>query len=289
MSRLVCIGLGYTAGHVARRLSAMGWRVGGTTRTSEHRQKLAGSGHDALLFDGSRSSQALRTEIAAATHLLMSAPPGEAGDPLLRCHAYDIAVAPRLQWIGYLSTIGVYGDHGGGWVDEETAVQPVSLRSRQRVEAEEAWRTFAKTAGRRLEVFRLPSIYGPGRSAIDALLSGTARRIVKPDQVFNRAHVEDIATVIVTAMTQPPLHSLYNIADDEPTSSEEPLLYAAELLGIPPPPAIEFSKAALSPMAMSFYAECKRVSNRRIKRDLGITLAYPTYREGVRAIAGILA
>jgi nucleoside-diphosphate-sugar epimerase len=214
----------------------------------------------------------------------MSAPPDRDGDPLLVRHV-DVAAAPNLTWIGYLSTIGVYGDHNGAWVDETTAPNPQTDRSRWRLEAESAWLELGRSRAVRVKVFRLPGIYGPGRSAIDNLRAGTARRIVKPGHVFNRIHVADIANTLAAAIKTMARHDIYNVADDEPASSEDVLLYAAKLLQVTPPPAIPITSGELSPMSRSFYSECRRVSNQRIKRDLGVKLAYPTFREGLQAIA----
>lgn len=231
------------------------------------------------------SACALASRLAETTHLLLSAPPGPNGDPLLAWHAADVRRAPQLEWIGYLSTIGVYGDHGGAWIDETTPATPRPGRSQARLDAENAWLKLAAATDKRVQIFRLPGIYGPGRSAIDQLRAGTAKRIVKPGQVFNRIHVDDIAAVLAAAADGRGRHSHYNLADDEPAPAEDVVAFAAGLIGVPAPPQVPFEAAQLSAMARSFYEEAKRVRNDRIKQDLGVRLQYPTYREGLRAIA----
>jgi nucleoside-diphosphate-sugar epimerase len=284
MSRLLCLGLGYSAVHLARRLAGEGWHVTGTARTREGAEAIAALGFSAHLFDGTEPSAGLKAALAEATHVLVSIPPGECGDPVLAHHAADLARAPALRWIGYLSTVGVYGDHKGGWVDETTPTNPVLARSRARVAAEEAWRALGEESGKQVQTFRLAGIYGPGRSAIDRLRQGIAQRIVKPGQVFNRIHVEDIAEVLVAAIGGRGSHQIYNLADDEPAPPQDVVAYAAELLQIPPPPEVAFEHARLSLMAKSFYVENKRVSNARLHRDLGLDLKFPSYRQGLRAI-----
>lgn len=284
MSHLFCFGLGYSASVLARRLARADWRISGTAASTARVARINGLGHRGCLFDGSTTSPAASVALREATHVLISVPPDEAGDLVLRWHAKDLGAAHRLQWIGYLSTVGIYGDHAGRWVDEETLPAPITMRSRWRLAAENAWLAWGAETGRRVQVFRLAGIYGPGRSVIDNLKRGTARRIVKPGQVFNRIHVTDIAATLQAAIAHPTQHQIYNVTDDEPASSEQVLLHAAALLGVEPPAALSFDLADLTPMARSFYAECKRVSNRRIKADLGVTLAYPTYREGLAAI-----
>jgi nucleoside-diphosphate-sugar epimerase len=283
MSHLLCFGLGYSAGYLAEPMSREGWTISCTIRTPQAAARARALGY--MPIDIASSSVGLRAVLPAVTHLLVSAPPDRQGDPLLLRHAADIATASRLAWIGYLSTIGVYGDRDGAWVDETSAPAPGSERSRWRLDAENAWLALGRSHAVRVEIFRLPGIYGPGRSAIDNLRAGTARRIAKRGHVFNRIHVADLATTLAAAMTATVRHDIYNVADDEPASSEDVLLYAAELLQMAPPPAVSFESSDLSPMARSFYSECRRVSNERIKKDLGVKLAYPTFREGLRAIA----
>jgi nucleoside-diphosphate-sugar epimerase len=197
----------------------------------------------------------------------------------------DLHAAWSLAWIGYLSTVGVYGDRQGGWVDETSETQPISPRSRRRLAAEEAWCAFGAHTNRRVQIFRLAGIYGPGRSAIDRLQEGTARRIVKAGQVFNRIHVDDIAAVLRAAIAGNGTQQVYNVTDDEPAPPQDVIAFAADLMRLPPPPEIAFQEADLSPMAASFYADNKRVSNARLREDLGVQLKFPSYREGLRAIA----
>ncbi|MCL4767831.1 MAG: SDR family oxidoreductase [Hyphomicrobiaceae bacterium] len=286
MSHLLCFGLGYSARAIAARLHEQGWRISGTARSSDSAARIARMGYEGLVFDGSIPSDAVRDALGAATHLLVSIPAGETGDPALACHMGDIARAEGLAWIGYLSTVGVYGDRQGAWVDEDSPPRPTSDRSRRRLDAERAWLALGERCGKRVQVFRLAGIYGPGRSAFDALRAGRARRIVQPGQVFNRIHVEDVARVVAAAAASPGRHSVYNVADDEPAPPQDVIAFAAGLLGLPLPPEVSLADAGLGPMAASFYAESKRVGNRRIKEDLGIQLAFPTYREGLLDLAG---
>lgn len=286
MSTLLCIGLGYTARFFAARIASEGWRIIGTAQSEDGAARIASLGYEAIIFDGTAPSEALRIALASATHVLISAPPDTAGDPLLRHHADDLPTV--LSWIGYLSTVGVYGDHGGAWVDETTVPKPVSNRSRWRLTAEQTWLDLAKRSGIRVEIFRLAGIYGPGRGPLESVRNGTARAIVKPGQVFNRIHVEDIANVLAATIARGPALSLYNVSDDEPAPPQDVLAYAAALLELPPPPAVDYATADLTPMARSFYSECKRVSNARLKRALGVTLAYPTFRDGLAHDAALV-
>ena len=283
--QLLCFGLGFSAKVLARRLAAEGWAIAGTSRTPQGAAAIEAEGWHGHVFDGSASAGDVRAAIAAASHVLISIPPGAAGDPALHLHGEDIATSPEIRWIGYLSTIGVYGDHRGGWVDEDTQPSPASERGRRRLAAERAWSELGGSSGKRTVIFRLPGIYGPGRSTLDAIRAGTARRVIKTGQVFNRIHADDIATAVAASMQGRGRHSIYNVSDDAPAPPEEVAAYAARLLGLPEPPAVSFETAEMSPMARSFYGESKRVSNRRMKVDLGVTLAYPTYREGLAAIA----
>ena len=250
------------------------------------REPTAHSGAKLAVFQGDGASAEVRGLLAGTTHLLVSVPPDLEGDMVLRHFRDDLAGLPELAWIGYLSTVGVYGDCGGEWVDETSATRPTSERSLRRVLAEKAWLAFGAESGRRVEVFRLSGIYGPGRSVIDNLKRRYgASASSSPDQVFNRIHVDDIARVLAAAIDQPPGHAIYNVSDDEPAPPQDVVAYAAELHGAGlVPPDIPFERAGLSGMAASFWAESKRVSNARIKTALGVELAYPTYREGLRAI-----
>ncbi len=220
--------------------------------------------------------------LSEADHILVSIAPDEAGDPVLRHFAEDVAAA-KPKSIVYLSTVGVYGDHGGAWVDEESECRPVSKRSRERVAAEDAWRQFTAETGVPLAVIRLAGIYGPGRGPFEKIKRGTARRIVKPGQVFNRVHVDDIAQIVEAAFAER-ADGIFNGVDDEPAPPQDVLAYAAALLGLPPPPEVPLESADLSEMARSFYGESKRVRNDKMKRELGVRLVFPTYREGLQAI-----
>lgn len=284
MKRLFCFGLGYTAQALARPLLASGWHVAGTARSRDGVDRLRRQGYEAWVFDGDVADAKVMQAIAAATHVLTSAPPDERGDPVLHTYGREIASAPELTWAGYLSTVGVYGNTFGGWVDEASEVSGDFDRTRWRVDAERAWLDQLRAPGRQAQVFRLAGIYGPGRSAFDSLRAGRAQRIVKPGQVFNRIHVDDIARALAAAMSGRGSHDIYNVADDEPAPPQDVITYAAELLGVAPPPEVEFEAAQLSPMARSFYLSNRRVSNARLKGDLGVSLRYPNYREGLRGI-----
>jgi nucleoside-diphosphate-sugar epimerase len=283
---LFILGLGYSATVLAKCKLADGYRVGGTTRSAEKARGLRGDDIEALVFDAkSDDCAALKATLREVDALLVSIPPGGSGDLLPeRLAATIIGDAERLRWIGYLSTVGVYGDHGGAWVDERTPCVPVSLRAKARLAAEAQWSALGKRADKPVIVFRLPGIYGPGRNALAALRSGNARRIVKPGQVFNRIHVEDIATALSASIIRDVESAIYNLTDDEPCPPQDVVSYAAELLGVEKPSEIAFEEAALSPMAASFYGENKRVRNALIKRAIDFSLAYPSYREGLRAL-----
>ena len=277
---LLTLGHGYTARALVRRLRAEGgWHFIGTTRSETEALRLLGHGIEVLIWPGSDLTEA----IARASHILVSAAPDATGDPFLPEIAPALARA-RPDWIGYLSTTGVYGDHQGGWVDEETPLAPSTRRGRQRVLAEGQWQTLARQAGLPLMIFRLAGIYGPGRGPFAKVRDGTARRIVKPGQVFSRIHVEDIARVLAASIARPRPGAVYNVCDDDPAPPEEVIAHAADLLGLPVPPAEDFERAEMTPMARSFYAESKRVRNDRIRRELGVTLAYPDYRAGLAAL-----
>jgi len=284
--RLFVFGLGYSALTLARRLLAQGWRVAGTTRSAEKAQALAGLGIQPFLFDRGRPLDHATAALSGTTHLLSSVPPDAQGDPVLAHHAGDIAAISGLRWAGYLSTTGVYGDAGGDWVDEDSPRRTTQPRSLARVAAEDGWLALHRDHAVPVHLFRLPGIYGPGRSAIDQVRAGTARRLYKPGQVFSRIHVADIATALAASMARPDPGTAYNVCDDEPAPSHEVTAHAAALLGLPPPVLEPLESAEISAMARSFYAENKRVSNRRLRQVLGVTLAYPGYREGLAAIAG---
>jgi nucleoside-diphosphate-sugar epimerase len=278
---LFCFGLGYTAQALGRVLAAAGWRVAGTSRSAAGAAELERDGWTAFAF--SRDHTLDPACFAGATHILVSVPPDEAGDPVLQAMG-EVIADQRPAWLGYLSTTGVYGDRSGGWVDESADLLPVGARGRRRVAAESAWRDLMRRRGTPVHLFRLAGIYGPGRSALDQLRAGTAKRIDKPGQLFSRIHVEDIVATLRASIAQPNPGAAYNVGDDEPAPPQEVVAHAAALLGLPAPPLEPFDPARLSPMAASFYAESKRVANRRIKQELGVRLAFPTYREGLAAL-----
>ena len=276
--KLVCLGFGYCARALARAAAGDFAAIVGTARQPERVRALAAEGFAAVPFDRPEA-------IDGATHILVSAPPDAHGDPVLAALGDRIAAGRRVEWIGYLSTTGVYGDRQGGWVGEEDAPRPGSARAERRLAAERAWLAFGETEGVAVQVFRLAGIYGPGRSALDRLRAGTARRIVKPGQVFCRIHVADAAEVLKASIAHPRAGRVYNVADDEPASQADIVAFAAGLLGIEPPPEEPFESAELSGLARDFYAGCRRVRNDRIKRELGVALRYPGYREGLTAIS----
>jgi nucleoside-diphosphate-sugar epimerase len=275
---LLSFGHGYSAQALARRLLPQGWRVIGTTRRAEKADTITGGGMEAVVWPG----EDLGFALDAATHLLVSAAPDAGGDPVLRQLRGEIAArAGQFAWVGYLSTTGVYGDNAGGWVDEESPLTPATERGRARVAAEAEW---AAIPGLPLHVFRLAGIYGPGRGPFEKVRQGTARRIVKPGQVFSRIHVEDIAKVLDASIARPHPGRVYNLCDDDPAPPEDVIAHAAQLLGLPVPPAEDFETAEMTPMARSFYAESKKVRNGRIKQELGVKLLFPDYRAGLEAL-----
>ena len=281
---LFAFGFGSTASVLASRLQGSGWRVSGTVRTPEKAEAVRSQSVESHLFDGAENLD--MGVLDGVTHILLSVPPSTDGDPVLRAMRDEI-VSHRatIEWIGYLSTTGVYGDRAGGLVDETMEMAPTSDRGRRRQAAEEAWFALGREIGVPVQTFRLAGIYGPGRNQIASLRSGKARRIVKPGHVFSRIHVEDIASVLEASIARPNAGAAYNVCDDEAAPPQDVVAFAAELIGMAPPPEVPFEEADLSPMARSFYAESKRVSNNRIKTELGVELRFPTYREGLRAIA----
>lgn len=287
MKRLVVFGCGYSARRFVELHGGEFDAVDVTTRSAETADRLTADGLHAHLFDGWRTGEALAAAVGRATHLLASAAPTDAGDPVLIGAGDALAAAGDLAWIGYLSTIGVYGDAQGGWVDETTPPAPENERARRRVAAERAWLDFAAGKDAVVQIFRLAGIYGPGRSAVENLRAGAARRLIKPGQVFNRIHVDDIAAAVAAGIAHPHVGPIVNVTDDEPAPPQDVVAFAAGRLGLPVPPDIAFETAELTPMARSFYASNKRVSNRVLREELGVALAFPTYREGIAALARV--
>lgn len=282
--RVFIFGAGYSARAFARRLSGQAEFVGGTTRSPDGFGKLEGAGITPFVFHGdSPVSAGIEQALQDTTHLVVSAGPDNAGDPVLRQAGKLIAGAmPALRWIGYLSTVGVYGDHGGAWVDEDSECRPLPGRSASRIEVEQAWQRQAAEAGIPVATLRLSGIYGPGRNALANLAKGTARRIVKPGQIFNRIHVDDISGALMH-LAAAETGGVFNVTDDEPSPAQDVIVFAARLMGVPPPPEIPFEEAGLGPMARSFYGEVKRVSNARLKRA-GYRFRHPDYCGALEAM-----
>ena len=280
--RLFCFGLGFSARALAERLAETGWTVAGTTRSAEKAAELRAAGLEAVLFD--RDHPLDPADLAGTSHLLVSIAPDQDGDPVLDRHAADIAALTDLRWIGYLSTTGVYGDWQGAEVDETSELRGAKGRNLRRIEAEAAWLALHAEKGLPVHVFRLAGIYGPGRSALDQVRAGRARRIDKPGHLFSRIHVEDIARVLLASIARPNSGRIYNVCDDEPAAAAEVTAYACRLLGVEPPPLIPLEQAEMSPMALSFWEDNRLVSNRRLHEELGVTLAYPNYRAGLDAV-----
>ncbi|MEO3414591.1 SDR family oxidoreductase [Roseovarius sp. CAU 1744] len=275
---LISFGHGYSAQALARLLLPQGWTIYGTTRSREKFAALAETGINPVLW----SDTSLDEAFAAATHVLVSAGPREAGDPVYNEYGDRISqIAGQLDWFGYMSTTGVYGNHDGEWTDEDAELRPTTQRGRWRKAAEERWLAVPQLP---VHIFRLAGIYGPGRGPFQKIRQGTARRIIKENQIFSRVHVEDIAQVLAASIARPNPGRAYNVCDDEPAPPQDVIGYAAELLGAPMPPEIPIEEADMSPMARSFYSESKRISNRRIKHELGVTLRHPNYREGLATL-----
>jgi nucleoside-diphosphate-sugar epimerase len=279
VNHLLCFGFGFSARAFAARLDKQVWKISATSRDAAGIAEIEAQEFRGLLFDNTLQIS------PDVTHILISAPPGENGDPVLRLFQAQLqGFSKSLKWVGYLSTTGVYGDRGGEWVDEESPLEPNTARGQRRLEAERSWLRLHRDIGLPVHVFRLAGIYGPGRNQLLNVRDGSAKRIIKPGQIFSRIHVADIAGVLAASIEKPHPGRAYNVCDDEPCPPQEVVAYAANLLGLPLPPEIPFEQANLSPMAKSFYADSKRVSNKRIKAELGYKLIYPNYREGLRAL-----
>jgi nucleoside-diphosphate-sugar epimerase len=275
---LLSFGHGFSARALADVLVPQGWRIVGTTRSADKCDAIAATGVEPLVWPGTDVTGL----IESIPKILISAGPGPDGDPVLNALEDTFRhAANRLRWVGYLSTTGVYGDHGGDWVDEDTPLAPSTRRGHARVAAEARWQAID---GLPLHIFRLAGIYGPGRGPFAKVRQGTARRIIKQDQVFSRIHAEDIAQALVLSLARPDPGAVYNLCDDDPAPPQDVIGHAAELLGLPMPPAVRFEEAEMTPMARSFYAESKKVRNDRIKRELGWRPKYPDYRSGLAAM-----
>lgn len=284
--KLFIFGLGFTSRAFVRLHGAQFQSIVATTRGGDQRVRVGDIEIGLHRFADGALDERARRDLAEATHVLVSIPPGAHGDPALQAGGAIIAGSSRCEWIGYLSSVAVYGDRGGAWTDEQAALNATSARGKERIGAEQAWIDLGARAAKPVGVFRLAGIYGPGRNAIVNLRAGKAKRLVKPGQVFNRIHVDDISHVVWASMAER-AGGVWNVADDEPSPPQDVVTYAAGLLGVAPPPEIPFESERLSPMAASFYADNKRIANGAVKRDLKIALRYPTYREGLRALVDI--
>ena len=284
MSKFFAFGLGYSAQALAGPLAARGWEIAGTVRDPGTLERLRQRGYKMVRFADPSDRDGVNNLLRGTTHLLHSIPPVAGVDPVLAQFRDQLAALALLHWVGYLSTVGVYGGSDGAWVDESMKPEPRNARTEARVAAEKEWLAFGEETGCPVQIFRLAGIYGPGRSAFDKLRDGTARRIVKQGQVFNRIHVDDIASTLEASIARPRQGAIYNIADNYPAPPDEVIAYAAELAGLPLPPAVPFEEAELTPMARSFYEGNRRIANHLIKSELGVQLAFPSYREGLAAV-----
>ncbi len=284
MNHLLCFGFGFSAAALASTLGRKDWKITGTSRSAKGVAAINAQDCTGIRFDE------LETVPPSVTHIVSSVPPDEAGDPVVQKFAAELAArAGQFKWVAYLSTTGVYGDHAGGWVDEATPLAPSTERGHRRLRAENEWLNLHRGYGLPVHLFRLAGIYGPGRNQLESLRGGTARRIVKPGQLFSRIHVEDIAGILAASVASPNPGRSYNVADDLPAPPQEVVAYAAGLLGLPPPPEEDFESANLTPMARSFYAESKQVSNARVKHELGYACKFPDYRAGLKDLLKTLS
>jgi nucleoside-diphosphate-sugar epimerase len=276
VNHLFCFGFGFSAQALAQKLDAKHWRISGTSRAAEGAAAIDAKGFEGLLYEE------LKSIPDSVTHIVSSVPPDKGGDPVLKKFGVELAArAKTFKWVAYLSTTGVYGDRAGALVDETSELKPNTDRGQRRVEAEAAWAAIPDLP---LQIFRLAGIYGPGRNVLINLRDGSAKRVIKSGQIFSRIHVADIAGILLASLANPNPGRVYNVADDEPCPPQDVVTFGASLLGIPPPPEIPFEKAELSPMARSFYADSKRVSNACVKDELGYEFIYPNYRSGLRAL-----
>ncbi len=284
--RLFCFGIGYSAQALIHALGIADWYAGGTVRTAEKAAELKKQGIDAVPWDGGKLTKDIHARLETATHILLSVPPDDDGDPVFRAAAETIRGIWDLKWLGYLSTTGVYGDTGGAAVDETAPLNPSSRRSQRRVDAEAAWLSLLKDADVPVHIFRLAGIYGPGRSALDAVRAKRAKRIDKPGHVFSRIHVDDIGQTLAASIAQPNPGAIYNVCDDEPAPPAEVTDYACALLDVEPPPLVDFdtAKQRMTPMGLSFWNDNRRVLNRKLRDELGVTLKHPDYRSGLNAV-----
>lgn len=284
--KLFCFGIGFSAGALIDHLSVADWSTGGTVRDLENAPKLINKGIDATLWEGGKLSDEAKHKLLAATHVLISVPPGDSGDPVINAASDTLKSSTNLTWLGYLSTTGVYGNTDGAFVDEKAPLNPSSARSERRVAAEVAWLDLFKNAKTPVHIFRLAGIYGPGRSVFNQIRKGTVKRINKPGHAFSRIHVDDIARILAASISRPNPGAIYNVCDNEPAPPAEVTEYACHLVGKEPPPIEDFDivKERMTPMGLSFWTDNRRVDNTRIRKELGVKLRYPDYRAGLQAI-----
>lgn len=276
-------GFGYVAAFVAMKLETLGCKISGTTTNKEKKEFMEARGYNSYLFSRNRMIPDILSVMSDVTHIVLAIPPDGEGDLVFDMYANDLAYIKNLQWIGYLSATSIYGDHEGAWVNEDTVPSPTSRRGSLRLKAEEDWKSYYSSDNLPLHIFRLAGIYGPGRSALDSVLSGVAKRIDKPGHVFNRIHIDDIVQTLVASMMQPNPFSIYNLSDDDPAPSHELIQYTCNLLGLETPPLVPFTQTDIAPIMRSFYKDNKRLRNDKIKDELGIKLLYPDYKSGLRA------
>lgn len=281
--KIFCFGHGYVAERLSRELLRQGWDVCSTTTSPEKQARLKKSGIECFLFDDSHTINDPYEVFDGVTHVLLSIPPGAEGDPVFEIHGMDLAKIKSLEWVGYLSATTVYGNHDGNWIDESMPPAPDSRRGSLRLKAEEQWESLYRDEGLPVHIFRIAGIYGPGRSALDSVIAGSARCIDKPNHVFNRIHVDDISQTLQASIAKPYPGAIYNLADDVPSPSHEVILYACHLVGMTPPPITPFHLAEMAPIVRSFYKDNKRIRNDRIKQELGVVLRYPDYRTGLES------